>query len=92
MEISVNENGIACDPDNPALLALIAAVRECSAVEPVTGRKLPATSARFAPNGQGVVWGQSGLNPHGKEEKHYIPSIIPYYHVLEKLADLLLDE
>ena len=90
--ISVNENGIACNPDNPALLSLIEAVKECSTAEPVLGRKLPATSARFAPSGQGVVWGQTGLSPHGKDEKHFIPSIIPYYNVLNKYADLLLKD
>ena len=29
----------------------------------MVGRKLPGTSARFAPGGQGVVWGQTGIGP-----------------------------
>jgi succinyl-diaminopimelate desuccinylase len=31
----------------------------------------------------GVVWGQSGLGPHARDERHYIPSIEPYYRALE---------
>ncbi len=61
---------------------LLDAVRECSGEEPVIGRKLPGTSARFAPGGQGVVWGQSGIGPHASSERHYIPSIEPYYRAL----------
>ena len=52
------------------------------------GRKLPGTSARFAPGGQAVVWGQSGIGPHAKDERHYIPSIEPYYNSLNELAKL----
>lgn len=89
MEVSVNENGVACDPKNPYLLSLIDAVREVSKVEPRLAKKLPGTSARFAPDGQGIVWGQSGLNPHGKDERHYIPSIMPYYEALNNYAELL---
>lgn len=83
---SVMENGVACDPKNPALLKLIDAVRQVSGGEPKIGKKLPGTSARFAPGGQAVVWGQTGIGPHAKEERHFIPSIEPYYKVLEELA------
>jgi succinyl-diaminopimelate desuccinylase len=83
---SVMESGVACDPKNPALLKLIDAVRQVSGGEPKIGRKLPGTSARFAPGGQAVVWGQTGIGPHAKEERHFIPSIEPYYKVLEELA------
>lgn len=79
---SVMENGVACNPDNPALLALIEAVKQVSGSEPKIGRKLAGTSARFAPGGQGVVWGQTGIGPHAKNEQHYIPSIKPYYRAL----------
>ncbi len=82
VEFSVNEAGVACSADNPALRALIAAVRAVSGAEPRIGRKLPGTSARFAPGGQAVVWGQSGIGPHSKNEKHYIPSIEPFYNCL----------
>jgi succinyl-diaminopimelate desuccinylase len=88
--VTVMENGITCDPDNPYLLKLVQAQRQCSGAELRLGRKLPATSARFAPGGQGVVWGQSGLAPHGREERHFIPSILPYYQTLHAYADLLL--
>jgi succinyl-diaminopimelate desuccinylase len=83
---SVMENGVACDPKNPALLKLIDAVRQVSGGEPKIGRKLPGTSARFAPGGQAVVWGQTGIGPHAKEERHFVPSIEPYYKALNELA------
>ena len=89
MQVSVKENGIACDSKNPYLLSLIEAVKQVSKSEPRLAKKLPGTSARFAPRGQGIVWGQSGLNPHGKEERHYIPSIMPYYEALEAYAGKL---
>lgn len=86
LDVFVNENGIACDPKNAFLLELLAAVQEESGRQPVIGRKLPGTSARFAPGGQGVVWGQSGIGPHARDERHYIPSIMPYYRSLELLG------
>jgi succinyl-diaminopimelate desuccinylase len=82
LSITVRENGIACDADNPYLQTLVGSVRQVSGLEPRLGRKLPGTSARFAPGGQGVVWGQSGLGPHARNERHYIPSIDPYYRAL----------
>jgi len=88
-KFSVMENGVACDPNNPALKALIEAVKQASGGgEARIGRKLPGTSARFAPGGQAVVWGQSGIGPHAKNEAHYIPSIEPYYKSLNELAKL----
>ncbi|MBK9208179.1 MAG: M20/M25/M40 family metallo-hydrolase [Anaerolineales bacterium] len=88
-KFSVMENGVACDPNNPALKALIEAVKQASGGEDARiGRKLPGTSARFAPGGQAVVWGQSGVGPHAKDERHYIPSIEPYYRSLNELAKL----
>lgn len=86
LKISVMENGIACDLENPYLKALIQSVRSASGQEPILGRKLPGTSARFAPGGQGIVWGQSGLGPHSKAERHYIPSIMPYYRSLQNIS------
>jgi acetylornithine deacetylase/succinyl-diaminopimelate desuccinylase-like protein len=86
--MNVMENGVACSPDNPALKALIESVKKASDTEPKIGRKLPGTSARFAPGGQAVVWGQSGIGPHAKDERHYIPSIEPYYRSLNELAKL----
>lgn len=86
--MNVMENGVACDPDNPALKALVEAVKQAGEPEPRIGRKLPGTSARFAPGGQAVVWGQSGVGPHAKNEAHYIPSIEPYYRSLHELAKL----
>lgn len=84
--MNVMENGVACDPQNPALKALIEGVRRAGEAEPRIGRKLPGTSARFAPGGQAVVWGQSGLGPHAKDERHYIPSIEPYYRSLNEVG------
>ena len=89
VKFTVMENGVACDPNNPALKALIEAVRQASGgEEPRIGKKLPGTSARFAPGGQAVVWGQSGVGPHAKNEAHFIPSIEPYYKSLNELAKL----
>ncbi|HSL31982.1 MAG TPA: M20/M25/M40 family metallo-hydrolase [Anaerolineales bacterium] len=86
--LRVMENGVACSPDNPALQALVESVKNASGAEPKIGKKLPGTSARFAPGGQAVVWGQSGIGPHAKDERHYIPSIEPYYRSLNELATL----
>jgi succinyl-diaminopimelate desuccinylase len=90
LHLTVKENGIACDPDNPYLLHLLQAVRDVSGEEPKIGRKLAGTSARFAPGGQGVVWGQTGIGPHAKDERHYIPSILPYYQALERFGKFLI--
>ena len=90
LRVLVKENGIACSPDNPYLRALIQAVEGCSGTPVAVGRKLPGTSARFAPGGQGVVWGQSGLGPHARGERHYIPSILPYYQALQEYGRVLL--
>jgi succinyl-diaminopimelate desuccinylase len=84
-----SENGVACSLENPFLQKLAQAVEEVSGSKPRMGRKLPATSARFAPEGQGIVWGQSGLGPHSRDERHYIPSILPYYNILNGVANLL---
>ncbi|HEY5156836.1 MAG TPA: hypothetical protein VII93_02590, partial [Anaerolineales bacterium] len=90
-KLSVNENGIRCDADNPHLASLLTAAREVSGQEPRLGRKLPATSARFAPSGQGLVWGQTGIGPHARDERHFIPSILPYYRILQVWGDRLVE-
>jgi acetylornithine deacetylase/succinyl-diaminopimelate desuccinylase-like protein len=87
VEVEVHEKGIACAPDNPHLLNVLYAVEEATGQEPVEGRKLPGTSARFAPGGQAIVWGQTGIGPHAADERHYIPSIKPYYDSLIVLGD-----
>ncbi len=45
--------------------------------------KLHATQARFF-RPPVVVFGQAGVDPHGPNEMHYIPSIMPYYQVLRE--------
>jgi acetylornithine deacetylase/succinyl-diaminopimelate desuccinylase-like protein len=89
LEIPVMENGIACNPENPYLKALLQAVQEASGKAVQIGRKLPGTSARFAPGGDGIVWGQSGIGPHARGERHFIPSILPYYQALDRISKLL---
>jgi len=79
---AIIEPGSACSPRNAYLERLLAAVRQESGTEPVLGRKLAGTSARYGPGGAGIVWGQSGIGPHSAEERHYIPSIEPYYRAL----------
>ncbi|MCB9136634.1 MAG: M20 family metallopeptidase [Anaerolineales bacterium] len=77
------EHGIACDPNSPWLAKLIESVSEVSGQPASVGKKIHGTSARFAPGGNGVVWGQSGLGPHARDERHYIPSIEPYFQALD---------
>jgi len=89
IEIISCEAGISCDPDNYYVQKLINAVKIESNSDPVINRKLPGTSARFAPGGQGVVWGQSGVGPHAANEGHFIPSIIPYFNALTRYGSLL---
>ena len=88
LEISelLDEPGSACDPANRHLQALLEAVEVESGAAPIVGRKLAGTSARFAPGGAGVVWGQSGIGPHSAEERHFIPSIAPYYRALDRFS------
>ena len=73
LQISVMQNGIACDPENPYLKSLLQAIQEASGEPVAVGRKLPGTSARFAPGGNGVVWGQSGIGPHRAESGTTFP-------------------
>jgi len=79
------EPGVACDPENPYLKALLAGITAAGGDVRI-GRKGAGTSARFAPGGQAVVWGQTGIGPHAAGERHYIPSIDPYYRALEAFA------
>jgi len=87
--VDVMEGGVACPRDVPALGELLAAVAEVRGTPAEVGRKLAGTSARFAPGGRAVVWGQTGIGPHGREERHYIPSIRPYLEILDRLATRL---
>jgi succinyl-diaminopimelate desuccinylase len=83
------EPGVACDPENPYLKALLAGI-EAAGGEVRLGRKGAGTSARFAPGGQAVVWGQTGIGPHAAGERHFIPSIEPYYRALDGFASKLI--
>jgi acetylornithine deacetylase/succinyl-diaminopimelate desuccinylase-like protein len=87
LEVVAAEDGIVCGRENIFLEHLLHSVREVSERDPALGRKLPATSARFAPGGQGVVWGQTGIGPHAAEERHFLPSIAPYYGALSLLGE-----
>jgi len=91
MVVQTREPGVACRRDNPYLLPLIDAVRDVSGAEPSIGRKKPGTSGRFAPQGQAVIWGQTGIGPHAPRERHFIPSIRGYYDALERYARLLVE-
>lgn len=90
LNVTVQESGIACDPQNPYMLKLLDAVCEAGGQPAVVGRKLPGTSARFAPGGQGVVWGQTGIGPHARDERHFVPSIDGYYRSLAAYGRRLL--
>lgn len=80
------EAGITCPPQNPHLQTLLRAVESVTGSPAQVGNKKPASSARFAPDGNAVVWGQSGINPHGPDERHFIPSIEPYMKILDEFA------
>lgn len=84
--MEVDEPGVGCPGDNPHLARLLEAVEEVSGKPAVVGKKKPGSSARFAPGGHQVVWGQSGIGPHSREERHFIPSIEPYLNVLDAFA------
>jgi succinyl-diaminopimelate desuccinylase len=86
VEFEVMEAGVACPPDNPHLQNLVSSVEAVSGRPAVIGKKKPGSSARFAPGGNAVVWGQSGIGPHSNEERHFIPSIEPYLQVLDNFA------
>jgi succinyl-diaminopimelate desuccinylase len=91
VEVETMEAGVICPPDNPYLASLLRSV-EAVAGRPVpTRRKKPASSARFAPGGNAVVWGQSGIGPHAADERHFIPSIEPYLRILDEFASRLSD-
>jgi succinyl-diaminopimelate desuccinylase len=86
LTVDVMEAGVSCPPDNVHLAHLVAAVEEVSREAAVIGKKKPGSSARFAPGGCQVVWGQTGVGPHSREERHFIPSIGPYLDVLDAFA------
>jgi len=86
IEPEVVEGGIVCPPGNPHLDRLIGAVNRVLGRPPEISRKLAGTSARFAPGGNAVIWGQSGIGPHSRNERHYIPSIEPYLEILDAFA------
>jgi len=88
LEVAVEmmEAGVTCPADNPHLVSLLASVEKTSGSAPAIARKRPGSSARFAPGGNAVVWGESGHGPHSPEEWHFIPSIGPYLDVLDELA------
>ncbi len=79
------EPGVICSPENPYLKALLSGITAAGGDVRI-GRKGAGTSARFAPGGQAVVWGQTGIGPHAAGERHYIPSIDPYYRALNAFA------
>lgn len=84
----VMEAGVSCPEENPHLKRLFEVVAEATGIRPTPGRKLAGTSARFAPGGNAVVWGQSGIGPHTRHERHFIPSIEPYLRCLRRFAEL----
>jgi succinyl-diaminopimelate desuccinylase len=92
VSIDVMEAGVKCPPGNPHLAQLVTAVAAVSGKPAVIGRKKPGSSARFAPGGNQVVWGQTGIGPHSREERHFIPSIEPYLEVLDEFARRVRDE
>jgi succinyl-diaminopimelate desuccinylase len=86
VSLEVMEAGVICPADNPHLLRLLESVERVSGRPAAIGKKKPGSSARFAPGGNAVVWGETGYGPHSPKEWHYIPSIEPYLRVLDEFA------
>ena len=91
LKVDTLKPGIACDLENPILQTLLGTIRDSTGQNPRFGKELRGTSACFAPRGQGIVWGQSGLGHHQADERLYIPSIMPYYETLTEFGTRLLD-
>jgi len=91
LKVDTLKPGIACDLQNPLLQILLETVKDTCSQNPRLGKELRGTSACFAPRGQGVVWGQSGLGHHQADERLYIPSIMPYYNALTAFGTKLLE-
>jgi acetylornithine deacetylase/succinyl-diaminopimelate desuccinylase-like protein len=89
--VETMEAGIRCPDDNPQLRLLVEALNQVSGKPAIIGRKKPGSSARFAPGGNAVVWGQTGIGPHAPDERHFIPSIEPYLQVLDRFAALTME-
>ncbi len=88
LAVEVMEPGVVCPPGDPWLGRLLAAVEAATGSPAEVGKKLPGSSARFAPGGRQVVWGQSGVGPHSAEERHFLPSIEPYLAILDRLFEI----
>jgi succinyl-diaminopimelate desuccinylase len=86
LEVETMEEGVQCPPDNVHLARLLESISAIGGTPAEEGRKKPGSSARFAPGGNAVVWGQTGIGPHGPDERHFIPSIEPYLKVLDEFA------
>jgi acetylornithine deacetylase/succinyl-diaminopimelate desuccinylase-like protein len=93
MELLNSENGVKTSGSDPRVKKLLAIIADTYGKKPseITGNgKTHGTQARFCPEGTAqVIFGQSGEGPHTDHERHYIPSIMPYYKVLIKLPGLL---
>lgn len=89
-----NERGILTRADNTYVQELLSTIAEINGgeLQNYLGKgKLPATQARFVPaHCPCVIFGQSGIGPHTPYEKHYVPSILPYYKILNRFADFFI--
>jgi len=87
-----NEHGVRANAEHEKVAKIIGLMlsRTGQDLYQIVGPgKVHGTQARFAPNGcQPIVWGQSGISPHGPDEAHYIPSIEPYYNLLSEIVNL----
>lgn len=89
--VDILDEGVQCPAENPHLARLLEAVAAVSGEPARVGRKKPGSSARFAPGGNAVVWGQTGIGPHATDERHFIPSIEPYLQVLDRFSELTVE-
>lgn len=84
--VTVNDgDGWVCPEDNDHMARLRAAYEEVRGLPSPALGKLHGNDGRFF-NGNAVVFGQTGISPHGPKEAHYIPSILPYLQILDRFA------
>lgn len=87
---NINEgDGWVCPPDNPELAKLRAAYTQVIGQESPALGKLHGNDGRFF-DGKAVVFGQTGISPHGAKEAHYIPSIENYLNILDSFGAQLI--
>lgn len=86
---TINEGDAwVCPQEIEALRILRQAYETVTGIKATSAGKLHGNDGRFF-GGNAVVYGQVGINPHGPNEAHYIPSVLTYLKILDRYAELL---